>query len=267
MLDIEQHDRVRLLRLNRPEALNAFDTPLYRATAEALDAAGDDPSVAAVVLTGAGRAFSAGQDLAEMATLSAGAPRAEGGAAPDASTVSGFPAFAEALERFPKPLLAAVNGVGVGVGFTMLAFCDLVLIAESARLRAPFTALGVAPEAASSYLFPLRMGWQRAAWVLFSGSWVEAAEAVELGIAWKACPDDEVLDATLATAGALARWPIPSLVATKQAMTDAHRGPITRAREVEDAAFARLVGTPANLEAVTAFLEKRSPDFSGIPGA
>jgi enoyl-CoA hydratase/carnithine racemase len=202
-----------------------------------------------------------------MAALSAGAPGASRGATTDPAAVSGFPTFAGALERFPKPLIAAVNGISVGIGFTMLSFFDLVLVAESARMRAPFTALGVAPEAASSYLFPLRMGWQRAAWVLFSGSWVEAAEAVDLGIAWKTCPDEELLEATLAVAATLARWPIPSLVATKQAMTDAHRGPIARAREVEDAAFAKLVGTPANLEAVTAFLEKRTPDFSSIPGA
>lgn len=267
MLEVDQHGRVRLLRLNRPAALNAFDTPLYLATAAALDSAADDPAIAVVVLTGTGRAFSAGQDLAEMAALSAAATEPPGVASPGTSEASGFPTFADALERFPKPLIAAVNGVGVGIGFTMLSFFDLVLIADSARLRAPFTALGVAPEAASSYLFPLRMGWQRAAWVLYSGSWVDATEAVELGIAWRSCPDAELLDTTLAVAGQVAQWPIPSLVATKRAMADGHRAAISRARALEDGAFAELVGTPANIEAVSAFLEKRPPDFSEIAGA
>lgn len=266
MLDIEQHGRVRLLRLNRPASLNAFDTPLYRATTRALDDAATNPDVAVTVLTGTGRAFSAGQDLAEMATLSTEAP-SRGDVPRDAAEVSGFPTFADALARFPKPLVAAVNGLGIGIGFTLLSFCDLVLMAESARLRAPFTALGVAPEAASSYLFPLRMGWQRAAWVLYSGSWVEAGEAVELGIAWEVCPDAQLLERALAVASQLAQWPIPSLVATKRAMVDAHAAAIRRARSFEDAAFADLVGTPANLEAVTAFLEKRPPDFSAIEGA
>lgn len=127
---VDDHGAVRLLTLHRPEALNAFDSPLYRATGAALTAARDDDAVRVVVLTGAGRAFSAGQDLGEMARLAAGE-----------AVESGFPVLLEALESFDKPLVAAVNGPAVGIGFTMLPHCDLVLVAEGARLRTPFAEL------------------------------------------------------------------------------------------------------------------------------
>ena len=110
-----------------------------------------------VVVTGAGRAFSSGQDLDEMARLAAGE-----------ATDSGFPVLLEALQGFDKPLVAAVNGAAVGIGFTMLPHCDIVLAADAARFRTPFAEMGVPPEAASSLLFPVTMGWQRAAEVLFT---------------------------------------------------------------------------------------------------
>ncbi len=250
-LGIRDEGRVRLITFDRPEALNAFNQELYREAADALDVAASDPQVAVVVLTGAGRAFSAGQDLFEMANPPRGS--------------NAFPAFVNALAGFPKPVIAAVNGLGLGIGFTMLAHCDLVLIAEGARLRTPFTSLGVAPEAASSYLFPIRMGWQRAAWVLFSSEWISAEEAVEFGIAWRVCPAATLLDDALAAAATLARMPISSLVETKRLMLDVQLPAVQRARQLEDQAFGRLLGTPASREALLAFAEKREPDFTNLP--
>jgi enoyl-CoA hydratase/carnithine racemase len=266
MLRTEDHGRVRLLTFDRPDALNAFNDGLYRAAGDALDAAASDAAVAVVVLTGAGRAFSAGQDLFEMAHLGRSlvdAKAPDGDAARDLPPA--FPAFVDTLSTFPKPLIAAVNGVGVGIGFTMLAHCDLVLIARGARLRTPFTALGVAPEAASSYLFPVRMGWQRAAWVLLSSQWVDAETAVELGIAWRVCDPASLIEETLDAAATLAAMPIVSLVATKRAMLDAQIPAVQRARALENAAFADLLGGPANREALQAFAERREPDFTGLP--
>ena len=279
MLRVDDHGRVRLLTLDRPEALNAFNTALYDATADALAAAAADDGVAVVVITGAGRAFSAGQDLLEMAELAgrfgAGGPDTPDHAAdPDpagdsddsgaAVDPSGFPHLLDELQRFPKPLMAAVNGLGLGIGFTMLAHCDLVFIAEGARLKTPFTSLGVSPEAASSYLFPVRMGWQAAARVLFTSDWVSATEAVELGIAGQVCPPESLLDETLALAERIARMPISSLVTTKRLMLDAQLPLIERARAREEAAFVTVMGGPANIEALTAFAEKREPDFAGV---
>ncbi|HEY5153409.1 MAG TPA: enoyl-CoA hydratase-related protein, partial [Acidimicrobiales bacterium] len=241
-------------------------------TAAALDAAAVDDEVAVVVITGAGRAFSAGQDLLEMAELAAGMATADPATTEVATTdpggngsaVSGFPGLLDALQGFPKPLMAAVNGLGLGIGFTLLAHCDLVLIAEGARLKTPFTSLGVAPEAASSVLFPIRMGWQQAARVLFTSDWISATEAVELGVALRVCPPETMLDEALELAGRIAAMPISSLVVTKRLMLDAQLPLVIEARRREDAAFATVMGGPANLEALTAFAEKRPPDFTGV---
>ncbi|MGZ4717636.1 MAG: enoyl-CoA hydratase/isomerase family protein [Acidimicrobiales bacterium] len=271
MLRIDDHDRVRLLTLDRPEALNAFNAALYDAGRDALLAAAADDDVAVVVITGEGRAFSAGQDLLEMAELASQHGQGAGGAADDdapadqpGGDASGFSGFLDALQSFPKPLVAAVNGLGLGIGFTMLAHCDLVLIAEGARLKTPFTSLGVSPEAASSYLFPMRMGWQRAAKILFTSDWISAEEAVEVGIALQVCAPDALLPEALELAGRIARMPISSLVTTKRVMLDAQLPHIRDARAREEAAFVTVMGGPANIEALTAFAEKREPDFAAV---
>ena len=222
---------VRLLTLNRPKALNAFDSPLYRAAGEALDAARADDAVKVVVVTGAGRAFSAGQDLDEMARL-VGGEKIE----------SGFPVLLEALQAFDKPLLAAVNGAAVGIGFTLLPHCDIVLAAEDARFRTPFAEMGVPPEAASSLLFPARMGWQRAAEVLFTSPWLSADEAVACGIALRTVPADDLLADALDLATTIAAAPLPALRAIKGTMLAARADAVAEARAREEAAFARVLG-------------------------
>lgn len=229
--DVDGHDGVRLLTLDRPEALNAFDSPLYRAAGAALDAARTDDAVKVAVITGAGRAFSAGQDLDEMARLAAGEP-----------IDSGFPVLLDALQAFDKPLVAAVNGAAVGIGFTMLPHCDLVLAAETARFRTPFAEMGVPPEAASSYLFPARMGWQRAAEVLFTSPWLRAAEAVECGIALRVVAADDLLTEALALAGSIATAPLAALRAIKATMLAGRADAVAAARAREEAAFARVLG-------------------------
>lgn len=235
MIRIQDDDGVRLLTLDRPEALNAFDSPRYRAAGEAIEAARTDDEVKVVVVTGAGRAFSAGQDLKELERLAAGE-----------QIESGFPVLLDALCDFDKPLIAAVNGVAIGIGFTMLAHCDLVIVAESARMRTPFAELGVAPEAASSLLFPMQMGWQRAAHVLFTSAWLDATQAVEHGIALEKCADARVLDRALELARSIATAPLASLREIKGTMLAGRREQVLAARAREDAAFAALLGLPAS---------------------
>ncbi|MFI5317639.1 MAG: enoyl-CoA hydratase/isomerase family protein, partial [Myxococcota bacterium] len=171
------------LTLNRPAQRNAFNTVQWRELRAALADARASGAVRAVVLTGAGGAFSAGQDLSEMAQ-STTAPA--GGAHP-------FGAFLEELCAFDKPLVAAVNGVAVGIGLTILLHCDFVYVAEGARLRAPFITLGVVPEAASSYLLPLVIGWRGAQELLFGDGWLSAERAAELGLATRVCAPGELL--------------------------------------------------------------------------
>ena len=256
-LQIDDRNRVRTLVLDRPEALNAFDEELYDATTEALRAAADDPGVAVVLLTGNGRGFSAGTDLLEMharATDPAFVPGAHG-----------FVGLVDALADFPKPLVCAVNGVGLGIGTTILGFADLAFMSTAARLKCPFTSLGVAPEAASSYLLPRLVGRQQAAWVLLSAEWISAQEALEMGLVWRVCEPDDLLPEARRHAELLAARPISSLVAVKRTMTAPLRAGIDAARDRENAAFAELMGGPANLEALTAFAEGREPDFTGLP--
>lgn len=249
-LIITDENRVRTLTLNRPEALNAFNEALYDAATEALNEAAENPGVAVVVLTGAGRAFCAGQDLTEMQARLSGPGFRPGR--------HGFPGLIDALGAFPKPLICAVNGLGVGLGATLLGFADLAFMSTTARLKCPFTSLGVAPEAASSYLLPQLIGRQNAAWMLMSSQWVDAAEALRMGLVWKLCePDDLVPDATR-HAEVLAAQPVSSLIAVKQSMMEPLRPGIAAARSREDAYFAELMGAQANAEALAEFTRGRT---------
>ncbi|MBZ5736298.1 enoyl-CoA hydratase/isomerase family protein [Nocardioides sp. TRM66260-LWL] len=259
-LQITDHARVRTVVLDRPEALNAFDEEQWLATAATFRAAAEDPDVAVLLLTGAGRAFSAGQDLLDMARMNAEAPASESGLAAH----GGFNALMDALVEFPKPLVVAVNGIGLGIGATVLGYADLALMSTTARLKCPFTSLGVAPEAASSYLLPRLMGRQAAAWLLLSAEWMSAREALDAGLVWRLCEPDDLLREARRAAETIAARPIASLIAVKRTMTEPLRDQIDAARRRENAAFAELMGGPANREALAAFVEGREPDFTGM---
>ncbi|MGP0031980.1 MAG: enoyl-CoA hydratase/isomerase family protein [Acidimicrobiales bacterium] len=225
---------VRVIAFNRPEVRNAFDTDMYRQVTEALVEADGDETVGAAVLTGRGSAFTSGQDLVEMAAIATG--NAVEGAG------QGFPGLLDALTGLSVPLLAAVNGVAVGLGFTMLAHCDLVLVDASARLRVPFAELGVPPEAASSVLFPARMGWQQAARILLTSDWVNAPEAVDLGLALRACAPGTTLDETVALAARIAAHPRAATRAAIALMRAGQHDLVHEANRREQAAFSGLLG-------------------------
>jgi enoyl-CoA hydratase/carnithine racemase len=251
-LEISDDNRVRTLTLSRPDVLNAFNEELYHATAVALRDAATAPDVAVVLLTGAGRAFSAGNDLNEMQRRITDPTFNEQG--------SHFTALIDALTELPKPLVCAVNGVGVGIGTTLLGYADLVFMSTTARLKTPFTSLGVAPEAASSYLLPRLIGRQNAAWLLMSSEWVDAEEAHRMGLAWKVCEPEDLLPEARRHAEVLASRPIPSLMAVKQTMVDPTRAEIAAASAREIEHFAELMGAEANADALAAFAEKRTPN-------
>ncbi|KUI22577.1 crotonase [Mycobacterium sp. GA-1285] len=248
-LRIADDNRIRTLTLNRPDVLNAFNEEMYLATATALTDAAADDEVAVVLLTGEGRAFSAGNDLHEMHRRITDPAFNEQG--------SHFTAMIDALADFPKPLICAVNGVGVGIGATILGYADLVFMSADARLKTPFTSLGVAPEAASSYLLPRLIGRQNAAWLLMSSEWVDAAEAHRMGLAWKVCPPEELLAEARRHAELLASRPVASLMAVKQTMTAPTREGIIAATARENEHFAVLMGAAANASALADFTGKR----------
>ena len=222
VLHIEDDGAVRLLTLNRPEAKNAFNRALYDAVRLAVEATADDDSVAVCVITGAGDIFSAGQDLKALATLKDNPE--EGG---------GFDPFIRSLAAFDKPLIAAVNGAAVGVGTTLLPHCDLVLVSDTTRLKVPFVALGLVPEAGSSLLLPALIGPQAAAHYLFTGDWMDAEEAVDLGLAWKRFAPEDLLEQALRLAHRIAAAPLEPLRNTKRLLQAARKDALTAAFDRE----------------------------------
>ena len=248
---------VLLVTLNRPERKNAFNHRMWCDFRDCLAEAQENDEVRVVVVTGAGGAFTAGADLSEMM----------GGGDPDAAGAEGhgFGSFMDRLCLFDKPLLAAVNGVGVGIGLTLLLHCEYAWIARGARLRAPFITLGVVPEAGSSYLLPALLGTRKAMDLLFESDFISAERAVELGIATHLCEPAEVVAAAMARARELAAKPMGSLRWTKRLVLATRQDLVAAARKREDDAFLHRVGSPENMEAVSAFFEKRPPDFSKVP--
>lgn len=237
-VDIEEPaPGVRVIAFDRPEVRNAFDTAMYHEVTRALRAADRDDAVGAVVLTGRGSAFTSGQDLAEMAAIATGTAVEGAG--------QGFIGLLDFLTDSSIPLLAAVNGVAVGLGFTLLAHCDLVLVATDARLRVPFAELGVPAEAASSVLFPATMGWQRAARILLTSDWVSADELVSLGLALRTCEPATLLEETVALAARIAAHPRAATRAITELMRAARRDAVLEANRREQAAFGRLLAGAA----------------------
>lgn len=238
-IDLTIDGAVAVITMNRPERKNAFDRAQYDALGVVLGRIDADENVRVAVLTGAGAAFSSGQDLkemAEMATAVAAGDTNAGGS----TGAGGFTVLLDALESFGKPLIAAVNGVAVGIGMTLLPYCDIVLVASSARMRVPFSELGVPPEAASSVLFADRVGWQRAAELLLTSRWIDADEAVKIGMALRVEPDETLMTSALSLAHDIASKSAYSTRVIKRLMVDG-RGDRTReARAREEALFAAL---------------------------
>jgi enoyl-CoA hydratase/carnithine racemase len=227
---VADRDHVRVVTLDRTDRKNAFDQALYLGLAAALGSAASDDDVHCVLVTGAGSAFSSGQDLEEMAALARG----------ESMGSDGFSTLLEQLETFPKPLIAAVNGPAVGIGMTMLLHCDIVVLAQSARLRVPFSELGVPPEAGSSALLGDRVGWQRASEILFTSCWLDAPSAVESGLALRAVADGDLMTEAVALATTIAQQSPFATQTAKRLMLEARGSRAADARQRESVAFAAL---------------------------
>lgn len=243
---LDEHG-VLLLTLNRPKKKNAFSNAQWQAFGEALAAADENPAVACVVVTGAGSDFSSGVDLNDFS---------------DSGEEHPFELCARRLVDFNKPIVSAAKGVAVGGGATLLLHTDVVYVGQTLRLRFPFTALGLVPEWGSSYQLQAIIGARKAAELMYTSEWLNAERAVDLGIATAVFSDEELLDKALAKAREIAQWPVSSLKKTKTLMRSVHRAAIHAAIDAEQAGMAELAGTPENIEAVMAIMEKRAPDFS-----
>ena len=235
------------ITMNRPERRNAMNPEAFRAVGEAFVRAQSDPAVAVVLLTGAGDDFSSGMDLTASHQPAGGPPP--------------FEFMMDAICALEKPLVAAVRGCAIGYGMTVLFHCDVVYVGESARLRMPFANLGLVTEAASCYLAPLVIGQKQAAELLYTARRVDAARAVEYGIATRALPDDRLLEEATAKARQMAQWPTSSLMEMKRMLKSFHGENVRKARALETAGMSKLFGGPENREAIAAFVGKRKPDF------
>ncbi|HEY0270862.1 MAG TPA: enoyl-CoA hydratase-related protein [Sphingomonas sp.] len=233
------------LRLDRPDKKNALTAAMYRALSAGLAEAAADPAITAVLITAEGGAFSAGNDIKDFL--------APGGAAAALD-------FIRALAGFGKPIVAAVQGVAVGVGTTMLLHCDLVYAAPDARFLVPFVGLGLVPEAASSLLLPARIGQAKASAMLLLGEPLEAEAAERAGLVTAIVPAEALRDHARARAAALTRVP-PSALAATRALIRGDRAAIKARIDAEAALFETLIQSAEAREAFTAFLEKRPPDF------
>ena len=245
---VENEAGVLRLTLNRPEVLNAVSSRAYRLLDEALGRAEDDPDVACVLLTGTGRAFTAGVDLTDT----------EGSVEERWAIYDGF---MQRLEGLRKPVVVAVNGIAVGIGATLLGHADIVLCGKSARFRMPFVALGLSPEAGSSFTIPALMGAQNAAYALFTGEWISAEDAVAAGLVRTVVPDEELQAEASALCARIAAMPVASLVATKEMLLANRLAAAQAARTREERVFQQLQTGPDHAEALAAFAEKRKPVF------
>lgn len=242
-------DYVLEVRLNRPEKKNALTRTMYDRMAAAFDQADADPAIRAVIVTGTGDAFTSGNDVKDFQN------RSEGNVGSAAGN------FLRAISTMKTPLVAAVNGMAIGVGTTMLFHCDLVVLARSARLMMPFTSLGLVPEAASSLLVPRAVGMHRANALLMLGESIDAETALSWGIGNRLVEDADLMETARGYARRLAALPPEALRQTKALIR--HGSPEFAGRMAEEGEiFGRRMASPEAREAFAAFAEKRKPDFS-----
>jgi len=245
---------VMTLTLQRPDKKNALSGAMYDAMSDALEKAETDSSIRVVLFQGDGDSFTAGNDLSDFAARSRGGSAAQG--------PSPAQRFIANLGKANKPLVAAVHGNAVGVGTTMLLHCDLVYLADNARLTTPFVNLALVPEAASSLLLPLRIGHARAYAMFALGEPMDAASAVACGLANAVVPQAELRQRAMGAAIALTKRPAGALSVTKRLMRDQER--ILARMAEEGKLFAERLQTPEAREAFAAFAERRPPDFSKL---
>jgi 2-(1,2-epoxy-1,2-dihydrophenyl)acetyl-CoA isomerase len=273
-ITFEVRDGVGLLTFNRPEVMNAFRRQTQREVEDVLDAAADDPSVRCLVITGSGRAFSAGADLKELAASRGGddwmdREAAEGGgqtrySPPTARIAASAFATGRSILAFPKPSIAAINGYCVGGGMMFALPADIRIASDQAKFAISFTKRGLTPETGLSYFLPRIVGMEQALLLTYTGDTIDAAEAARIGLVSRVVAHDELLPATLELAGRIAAGPTVQLTYAKMQM---QLGLLANNLDVNYAMEAwglqSAGATEDYLEGHRAFYEKRDPRFIG----
>ena len=251
-IKIDNDGGILTLTMARPDKKNALTNAMYGALADAIQGAETDPAIRVVLIRGEGDMFTAGNDVGEFAAIATGQMQGE----------RHVNRFLKSLAQSSRPLVAAVQGRAVGVGTTMLLHCDLVVLADNALLSTPFVNLALVPEAASSLLMPLRIGYARAFEMFALGEAVNATSALAWGLANRVVPLDRLDTEAKALAVRLARQPAGAVSTTKRLM----RNPEVLMTQIlaESERFAERLKTMEAREAFTAFAERRPPDFSRL---
>jgi len=255
-MDILTHKENGILTItfNRPEKKNAITTAMYQSMAEALRSAETDNEVRVILFTGSDSIFTAGNDLEDF-MKNVAQLTSEGEKSPIIQ-------FMLALSSAQKPVIAAVAGLAVGIGTTMLMHCDLVYLADNAKLSMPFSQLGLCPEFASSILLQRIAGYHRAAEKLLLGEAFSAQEALEMGMANKLVPAAELRHFANQQANKLVALPATSLRATKHLMKSSQINLINDVMREELQQFGTMLSAPEAREAMMAFFQRRKPNFS-----
>jgi 2-(1,2-epoxy-1,2-dihydrophenyl)acetyl-CoA isomerase len=247
-------DGLATIALNRPDKLNSFDREMSLETIHALDVCAEDKNIRAVLLTGEGRAFSAGQDLVEAI-------------APDARIedilTTQYNPIVRRIRQLPKPVVAAVNGVAAGAGANIAFACDLTLAAESANFIQSFINIGLIPDSGGTYTLPRLVGMQQAFGQMILAPRVSAKEAEAKGMIWRCVPDSELMNEAVSLGTNLARMPTKAIALTKEALNRSEGNTLNAQLDVELELQAKAGSSHDHKEGVQAFLEKRKPVYRG----
>jgi 2-(1,2-epoxy-1,2-dihydrophenyl)acetyl-CoA isomerase len=256
---VERHGETTRITLNRPEKLNALTGVMSDETTHALEQARDDDEVRAVVVTGAGRGFCAGQDLTEFEEAY------RSGRRPDIEEhlAKTYHRLIPLIVEMPKPVIAGVNGVAAGAGLSLAAACDLRVASEEARFTQAFVRVGLVPDSGGTWLLPRLVGPAKAMELSITGDVVDAQEALRIGLVNRVVPADDLPDEVASVAARLASMPTVAIGETKALLQASGASTLQQALDAEARAQARMAQTDDHLEGVMAFAEKRDPKFQG----
>lgn len=254
-IKFEIKDKVAVITLDRPEKFNSFIREMALALQEKLKQCAEDASIRAILLTGSGKAFCAGQDLGEAIDPNG----------PELSKIVSehYNPIIELIRSIEKPVVCAVNGVAAGAGANIALSCDITLAAESSSFIQAFSKIGLIPDSGGTFFLPRIIGMQKATTLMMLGDKVSAKEAEEMGMIYKAVGDEELEESAFKLASKLANMPTKGLGLTKRALNKSYSNDLTTQLQLEDE-LQTLAGNSYDYnEGVNAFLEKRKPVFKG----
>ena len=256
---VTEHPGFRVITFNRPDKLNAFTADMNMLMQAALEKADADPNCRAILITAAGRGFTAGQDLSAIKLRGADVP------APDTRTTLDklYNPIVRKIANLRMPVICAVNGIAAGAGLNIALGCDIVLAARSAKFLQPFVKIGLIPDAGGTWFLPRLVGMPRARALAILGETISAEDAERFGMIWKVVDDDMLPVEALALVRRLADAPTNAIAGIKRALLAAETNTLDAQLDLERDIQVELSGKPDNIEGVTAFLEKRLPKFTG----